>query len=476
MKKNFTRREFVKNSAITSALILGSQIKSSPSLAKKPSIAPIPMPEAPVTREDYLALKAEAEKTFEANRAQIDGYYFHMPSAGTYPSLFAWDSGWHTIGMNRIDPSLASSEVEFLMLQQRPDGRVPHEVKFPELAHQQDLFHKLGSILSKDQFQGNISVQVDPPSFIISAEKIFYNTRDENWLKRLLPRFEKAIHYLTVSRDFFHTGLPCIVHPWESGTDSSPCYDEIIKLDYSNPLGGPQRMFLYPQMFTRQKKLGYDLQKIAEANEFIVEDMNVISITIRAVIALSRMFLAIGEKVKAEQYQNQAKRMTQTIEQIHWDDSEGLFWSRYDLKNPKFARRTTCASMLPLMSEYLSRDKAERIVQEHLTNPEEFWLTYLISFNAKDELDREKVYWEDRLLWRGYCIWTNMNWMICEGLLTHGYKDLARELTRRTAKMIRNQGFWEFYDCRTGQGKNAHPFNWPAVVLDMIHLTWPEVI
>jgi len=476
MKGQIGRRRFIKTSALTGAMILGSQFKSSSVFAKKPGALRVPIPDEPLTKEDYLALKAEAGKTFEANRAELNGYIFHMPSKGTYPSLFAWDSGWHTIGMNRIDPKIAASEVEFLMLQQRPDGRVPHEVQFPELQPKQDIYHKLGNRLSRDQFQGTVSVQVDPPSFIISAEKIFNNTQDRAWLERLLPRFENAIQYLTKTRDFFKTGLPCIVHPWESGTDSSPAYDEIIKLDYSNPLGGPQRMLLYPAMFTRQKKLGYDLEKIAEANEFIVEDMNMIAITIRAVIALSRMFEKVGDKQKAEHYRNQAKQMTETIQKIHWDDSKGLFWSRYDLKSPKFAKRTTCASLLPIMSEYLPKDKAERIVKEHITNPEEFWLDYLISFNAKCELDREKIYWEDRLLWRGYCIWTNMNWMVCEGLLTHGYKDIARELTRRTAKMIRDQGFWEFYDCRTGQGKNAHPFNWPGVVLDMIHLTWPEVV
>ncbi len=474
MKGDFDRRNFLKVAGMSGAIALGSQI-SSRAHAKKPAPA-YPIPDGPVTKEDYQALKSEAEKTFAGNRTELQGYYFHMPALGTYPSLFAWDSGWHTIGMNRIDPKMAASEVEFLMLQQRPDGRVPHEVQFKEIKQNQDLRHKLGNQLSQSQFQDGVSVQVDPPSFIISAEKIYQNTKDRAWLTRLLPRFERAIQYLTVTRDLFQTGLPSIIHPWESGTDSSPAYDQILDLDYRTPLGGPYRMFLYPKMFDRQKELGYDLKKIAADNWFIVEDMNVIAITIRAVTAVSRMFEQAGDKAKAEQYRNQAKQMTEAIRKIHWDDQAGLFWSRYDLKDPKFAKRTTCASLLPLMSEHLPQDQAERLVKEHFHNPAEFWLPYLVSFNAKDELDREKIYFEDLLLWRGYCIWTNMNWMICEGLLTHGYTDLAKELTRRTAKMIRNQGFWEYYDCRSGQGKNAHPFNWPAVVLDMIHLTWPEAV
>jgi len=42
--------------------------------------------------------------------------------------------------------------------------------------------------------------------------------------------------------------------------------------------------------------------------------------------------------------------------------------------------------------------------------------------------------------------------------------------------MIRHEGFRESYDCRTGQAVGATRFNWPAVVLDMIATTWPEVM
>jgi len=41
--------------------------------------------------------------------------------------------------------------------------------------------------------------------------------------------------------------------------------------------------------------------------------------------------------------------------------------------------------------------------------------------------------------------------------------------------MILAEGFREFYDYRNGEGKGARNFTWPALVLDMIAQTHPEI-
>ena len=162
------------------------------------------------------------------------------------------------------------------------------------------------------------------------------------------------------------------------------------------------------------------------------------------------------------------------LDRINWVESEGCYFHRYDVKEPRLAMRTTCSSLLPLMTGLVSKDRADRVFTEHALNPEEFWLEYLFPFNAKDEMENDKVYMEDLLLWRGHCIWTNMNWMMNEAFLAYDRIDEARELTRRTARMIQHEGFWEFYDFRNGQGKGQPDFNWPGLVLDMIARSWPE--
>ena len=476
MNQGVNRRRFLAASLGAGAALAGSHCFSTPARARE-SVPPVPIPDEPVTKEDWQALRAMAKETFDANVVTVAGGTFHMPSRDLYISLFAWDSGWHAIGMSRLDPRLAASELELLLNQQCADGRVPHETLFKEIKIRPSFKRAITEAAVYRQYdaQGR-SAFIDPPSFIPAAEKVFALTGDRAWLEKILPRLESAVRYLTRDRDLFGDGLCSIIHPWESGTDSSPAYDQALHINFNNSLGAIKRALLYPRLLDRCAALDWDVPRIAQENKFIFEDLTVNCITIRAVVSLGRLCQTLGDEFKAKAYLAQAKQMTAAIDRLNWDEAAGCYFSRWDLKAPKLARRTTCASLLPLYTGLISKDRADRLVKEHLLNPKQFWLPYVLCFNAKDELDQEKIAMENLMLWRGYCIWTNMNWMMTEGLLSYGYREEARELTRRSAKMIRNQGFREFYDCRTGQAGGATRFNWPAVVLDMIAAAWPEAV
>ena len=45
-----------------------------------------------------------------------------------------------------------------------------------------------------------------------------------------------------------------------------------------------------------------------------------------------------------------------------------------------------------------------------------------------------------------------MDYLPMEALLNYGFQEEPREPTRRTARMIRRQGLWEFYDYRNDRG------------------------
>lgn len=436
-----------------------------------------PVAEGPLTSEDYRALKAMAEQVYSRNRVTIAAGTFHVPSHGKYSSLFGWDSGWHAITMSQLNPEIAAAEIETLFSLQQENGRVSHDTHFPELAPKANWWSRLGSRLGESQFdeQGR-SAMIDPPSYIIAAEKVFAQTGDRAWLDRILPRLERCLHYLTHERDLFGDGLVSVIHPWEAGTDSSPAYDEILGLNFQTPLGAPKRGLLYPRLLDYNAEFNWDPQEAKRRNRFVLEDLTFNSITIRACLSVDHLHRAIGNQNQAEKFHEQAQKMTAALDRINWVEERGCYFSRWDVKNPKLALRTTCASLLPLLTGLISRERAERLIKGYLMNPEKFFGPYVVPFNAKDEMARDKVYMEDLLLWRGHCIWTNMNWMMMEGLLNYGYTAEAREITRLSARMIQHEGFWEFYDYRNGQGKGQPNFNWPGLVLDMIHRTWPEAV
>jgi len=63
----------------------------------------------------------------------------------------------------------------------------------------------------------------------------------------------------------------------------------------------------------------------------------------------------------------------------------------------------------------------------------------------------------------------NINWGAVLGLRRHGRDDLARTLTRQTLSLVRENGFWEYYDPDTGAGLGSERFSWTAaLVLDLL--------
>jgi glycogen debranching enzyme len=470
MSQKLSRRSFVTATTATAALVVSK--KSAAKLTP-----PYPIGNEPLTREDYALLKKKTAEIYKKNEVTIAAGTFHVPAHGKYDSLFSWDSGWQAIAMTRFDPALAASEMNALFSLQLDNGRISHDTHFPELQKKANTWSKLGTSLGKSQFDDKgRSAMIDPPAFIIACEKIYAQTQDRAWLDAILPKLERCLHYLTHDRDLFGDGLVAVIHPWETGTDSSPAYDEIVHLDFRTPLGAPTRGLLYPRMLDDNAKFGWDPQEAKKHNRFVLEDLTFNSITMRALQAVASLQDSIGNRERAEQLRAQARSMMAAIDRINWVEAKGCYYSRYDVKNPKLAMRTTCASLLPLLTGLVSKERAERVIREYALNPNRFWLDYVFTFNPKDEMEHDKVYMEDLLLWRGHCIWTNMNWMMVEALLNYGYQEEARELTRRTARMILHEGLWEFYDFRNGQGKGQPNFNWPGLALDMINRTWPETV
>jgi glycogen debranching enzyme len=475
MTNAYSRREFLKGGVIVGTALSSHLGPASTSAGKLKE--PYSISDEPLTRENWHLLKSMTERVFSGNRVVLSNGIIHVPSVNQYVSLFGWDSGWHAIAMTRMAPNIAASEIDVLFSFQEENGRVSHNTELKEIQKKPGFKSQLAMLLGKSQYDEiGRSAMIDPPSYIIAVEKIYEKTRDRAWLDRMLPRMEACIKYLTKERDLFGDGLVSVIHPWETGTDSSPAYDKLLGLEFGTPLGAPIRGLLYPRLLDYNARFGWDPQEVKKKNRFVLEDICFNSITIRAVLSVARLNRELGEKGKADEFLNQARSMMDAVDRINWVESEGCYFSRYDVKDPRLAMRTTASSMLPMLTGLISPERADRIVKEHLTNPQEFWLPFVVSFNAKDELDREKVYFEDLLLWRGHCIWTNMNWMITEALMAYGYTELAREITRLTARMILHEGLYEFYDYRNGQGKGAADFNWPGLVLDMIAVTWPEIV
>jgi glycogen debranching enzyme len=62
----------------------------------------------------------------------------------------------------------------------------------------------------------------------------------------------------------------------------------------------------------------------------------------------------------------------------------------------------------------------------------------------------------------------NSNYYLYWGLRSHGYRDVATELAKRTVHMVGLGGTREFFNPYTAEGLGAIDFGWTALVLDLI--------
>lgn len=422
---------------------------------------------------DWSSLVEASLRVFTLNEVDLDDIYYHMPSCNHYPSLFGWDSGFHAAAMVHLDAAKAERELETLFRQEGEDGHLPHETLLPHHASRPWL-HRAKTLLVRWGFDRNgVSYMVDPPSYHYAAELVFRHTRNEAWLRRLWGGMCRSLDFLLEVRNAHGDGLVTIFHPWESGTDMSPQFFSAMGLDrcgWRNAL----RSSLYPTgLFAFNLLKGWNTEKLAAADRFACEELTMNCLAIRACRSMSFLAGELGRKQEEERYGRRAAAMMDAMDDRCWDESEGCYFPRFGMKRPRLARRKTADSLMPLFGGLCRRDRAERLIGEHLLNENEFWSEYPVPFNPPGEL-REEEKWVDRRLWSGHCVWINFCWMLAIGLGEFGYAQEAREMTARVVRMILREGFYEYYDSRNGEGRRIPDFCWPALALDMMARFWPQ--
>ena len=315
---------------------------------------------------DWSRLREESRRVFALNEVERDDIYYHMPSHHHYPSLFAWDSGFHAAAMLHLDAAKAERELETLFRQRGRDGHLPHETLLP---HRASRPWRRGAVtlLTRWGFdRDGASYMVDPPSYHYAAELVFRRTRNRDWLQRVWGGMRRSLDFLLEERDAHGDGLVTIFHPWESGTDMSPQFFSAMGLDRSG-WRNALRSNLYPTaLFALNLLKGWDAKKLAAADRFACQELTMNCLAIRACRSMSRLAGELGRKKEEERYGRRAQAMMDALDEHCWDEGEGCYFPRFGMGRPRLARRKTADSLMPLYTGLCRRDRVERLIEEHL--------------------------------------------------------------------------------------------------------------
>lgn len=281
---------------------------------------------------------------------------------------------------------------------------------------------------------------------------------DVKWLKKVYPQLRRWHPFWMKNRDGNRNGLlswgsnaepaydfpqlvpynPTLRHSapaakWESGLDNSPMYDDVPFNKQTNTL---------------------ELDDVALSSYYAMDCES-----------LAALAECLGRERDAAAYREEYQAIKQRINELLWDEEHGIFCNRH--WDGRLSRRWSPTSFFPLIAGVAPRDRAERMIREHLLNEDEFWGEYVLPSIARND-----PAYADNDYWRGR-IWGPFNFLVAEGLRRYRFDDTVAELARRSLEMFRRNwhedgGVYENYNAETGRGgdvrNSARFYHWGGLL------------
>jgi putative isomerase len=325
------------------------------------------------------------------------------PSMIHYVGIWQWDSYFHALAYRHIEPGLAHDQLRVLLDHQRADGMIP------------DAVHDEGTVTHLD-----FPVEADvtkPPLIAWAAWKLYEVDHDREFLDEIYESIVRWNHWWFANNDADGNGLCEYHHPFSSGLDDSPLWDDGM------PVESP------------------------DLNTYLCLEQE----------ALSNIARILGLPEEARQWKQRADEQAQRMIRLRWDAGAGLFWAVRN--NVRVAVRTPF-NLFPLITGRMPNEIAARLVSQ-LTDERQFWTRYPVPTVARNDPKYDPLQ-----MWRGPT-WVNINYLLIEGLQRSGYHDLARDLRDRTLELIMGQDdIYEYYHPETGKAppKAASTFGWSAAI------------
>ncbi len=410
----------------------------------------------------------EAKKILLGNRK--DGYT--LPTNNKlYPAQWNWDSAFIALGYSYFNLDFSITEIETLLNGQWDDGMVPHI-----LFHEKDTSYFPNHTTWKCGKKIPSSGITQPPVLAIILKKIIENNQlndDQNSrILKILIKIKKYHEWFIKFRDPNKTGLVSILHPWESGYDNSPIWDEPMSnilvdkdlnyqrrdLEVSNIDERPVKKDYdrYVTIRDQFRDVNYDPNKLYEISIFNVVDVGFNSLFLKA----NKDLVKLLKKFKLNYDELDffiSKSESEIIKLYNYDSNE--FLSK-DLNTNKDILIPSITNYFTLIAD-LKNDKLNKRIINNLKN-HNLNKEYIFSTVKSDHQT-----FEEKRYWRGP-VWINCNWLIYEGIKNKD-KEYSIKIKNETISLIENKGFHEYYNCNDGSVMGANNFSWSAALyLDLV--------
>ena len=284
------------------------------------------------------------------------------PDRTPHKRWWLWDSVFHSIGNQYIDPVLAYDTLRSCLDVQEPDGFIPH-MSYPE---------------------GWIVPHTQPPLLSWGLYNLYAQTGRKDWVENIYSGIKLFLEWIMKNRDANSNHL----YEWyvdpdvevcrcgESGMDNTPRFDVVQlmdSIDFSCYMANEMR---------HMEKLASILGLVEDAKRY------------------ASLYALIGEQINKYLY----------------DEEDCRYYDR-ELESGKFRKVCTPAGFLPLFAGVCPPERAKRLAED-ICDPDTFGTVMPLPTVSLDD----PLHCDD--YWRG-TVWVNYNYMVQQGLRESGFTKAA---------------------------------------------------
>ena len=216
---------------------------------------------------------------------------------------------------------------------------------------------------------------------------------------------------------------------WESGMDDSPMYDDA---SYD------------PHTYTMN-----------------LADVGLNSLYTLDAECLAKIAAILGNEEDRRKFAAEYELRKQLVRDKLWNEKDGIYENRF--WDGRFSHRLSPTNFYPLFAGIATPEQAERMIKEHLLNPEEFWGPYVTPTIARDD-----PAFPDQFYWRGD-IWGPTNYMLYEGINRYRFDEVAREYAQKNYDLFMD-------DWQSNQHDDEQYYAWGGSAGGDTHYTWGALL
>ncbi len=356
---------------------------------------------------------------------------YAAPNAVVYPWQWLWDSCFHSLIWQALgETDRAVTELRSALATQTASGFVPHMNYQIEPQASLKFWGRTGaSSITQPPMYGHVVAELLRAGVEVDDD--------------VMGRAQKGVRFFLEVRPRHESGLVALCHPWESGADDSPRWDDLC-----------------PDGWTVDRwriRKGYLVESLRRGNEGEAlenPDFAVASVGFNALVAWNA--IELGGAVNDDPLVEAGQALASMIDD-QWDPAAGT-WVDAGPTESGSGRCRTGDALLPLLVS--GRKEAISSVIDQLKDPQRFGGPF-----GPPGVDRTEKVFDPDAYWRGP-VWPQLSYLLVQGVKRVGGEGLLVEaMAKATVDGAMASGLAEYWNPDTGEGRGAMPQSWAGLAL-----------